>query len=375
MTLLKNNKKLKYKVYSLFTGAGGFDIGFEEAGFEVIGASDIWKESEKTMNLNYPNIPFICKDIRLLTSSEVLESTNNIYPDIIIGGPPCQGFSVMGDKNSADPRNSLFESYVRLVDDLNPLCFVFENVKGIKTMFNGRYLNMVATSFADLGYDIHLKVLNSKEYGVPQSRERVIIFGTRLDKSFNYPVSNNNPIGNLKAYKNVGEAINDLTKKDSTFPNHIPLDHGEIVLERYKLIPEGGKLPPPEELPEKIRRKNFGNTYVRLDRKKVSSTMVPGNNAFPVHPVLNRSLTPREAARIQSFPDEHIFTGPRKEQCTLVGNAVPPLMAANIALAVKSHIESTEKEEKSNHLYLKKYKKIELKKESNIRNNKNNCGN
>jgi DNA (cytosine-5)-methyltransferase 1 len=372
MNTIKNKKKLKYKVYSLFTGAGGFDIGFEEAGFEVIGASDIWKESEKTMNLNYPNIPFICKDIRLLTSSEILESTNNVFPDIIIGGPPCQGFSVMGDKNSADPRNSLFESYVRLVDDLNPLCFVFENVKGIKTMFNGRYLNMVANSFADLGYDIHLKVLNSKEYGVPQSRERVIIFGTRLDNSFNYPVSNGNPIGNLKAYKNVGEAINDLIKKDSKFPNHIPLEHGEIVLERYKLIPEGGKLPPPEELPEKIRRKNFGNTYIRLDRKKVSSTMVPGNNAFPVHPVLNRSLTPREAARIQSFPDDHIFTGPRKEQCTLVGNAVPPLMAANIALAVKSHIESTEKEENSNHLYLKKHKKIELSKESNIKNSKKN---
>ena len=369
MSKIKNNKNLKYKVYSLFTGAGGFDIGFEEAGFEVIGASDIWKESEKTMKLNYPNIPFICKDIRLLTSTEILESTNNVFPDIIIGGPPCQGFSVMGDKNSADPRNSLFESYVRLVEDLNPMCFVFENVKGIKTMFNGRYLNMVANSFADLGYDIHLKVLNSKEYGVPQSRERVIIFGTRLDKPFNYPISNDKQIGNLTVFKNVGEAINDLIEKGIEFPNHIPLEHGEIVLERYKLIPEGGKLPPPEELPEKIRRKNFGNTYVRLDRKKVSATMVPGNNAFPVHPVLNRSLTPREAARIQSFPDNHIFTGPRKEQCTLVGNAVPPLMAANIALAVKSHIESKEKDETSNHLYLKKHKTIELNKESNINKN------
>jgi DNA (cytosine-5)-methyltransferase 1 len=172
-------KKKKYTVYSLFTGAGGFDIGFEEAGFEVIGASDIWKESEKTMQLNFPNVPFLCKDIRLLTSKEILESTNGNFPDVIIGGPPCQGFSVMGDKNSADPRNSLFEGYARLVDDLKPLCFVFENVKGIKTMFNGRYLNMVANSFADLGYNIYLKVLNAKDYGVAQSRERVIIFGTR----------------------------------------------------------------------------------------------------------------------------------------------------------------------------------------------------
>jgi DNA (cytosine-5)-methyltransferase 1 len=355
---MKNTKNKKYTVYSLFTGAGGFDIGFEEAGFEIIGASDIWKESEKTMKLNFPNMPFICKDIRLLSSKEILESTKGKLPDVIIGGPPCQGFSVMGDKNSADPRNSLFESYARIVEELKPKCFVFENVKGIKTMFNGRYLTMVANIFADIGYDIHLKVLNSKDYGVPQSRERVIIFGTALNYDFNFPTANFKSIGKLIPSNNVGEAINDLVNLDSSFPNHIPLDHGEIVIERYKLIKEGGKLPPPEELPEHIRRKNFGNTYIRLHRERIASTMVPGNNAFPVHPFLNRSLTPREAARIQSFPDNHIFTGPRKEQCTLVGNAVPPLMAANIANSVKEHIfgKSTESE----NLLLKKYKKLQM---------------
>jgi DNA (cytosine-5)-methyltransferase 1 len=333
----KTNKKLK--VYSLFTGGGGFDIGFKEAGFEIIGASDIWKESENTMKLNFPNIPFICKDVRLLSSKEILKSTNNIYPDVIIGGPPCQGFSVMGDKNSADPRNKLFESYVRLVDDLKPLCFVFENVKGVKTMFGGRYLEEIANSFASIGYNLYLKVLNSADFGVPQSRQRVIIFGTSMEKPFSFPKSNFDDIGKLKCKKNVGEAIMDLVKKDASFPNHISLNHNEIVIKRYKLIPEGGKLPPPEELPEEIRRKNFGNTYVRLDRKKLAATMVPGNNAFPIHPLLNRSLTPREAARIQSFPDDFIFTGPRREQCILVGNAVPPLMAAKIALEAKSFIE------------------------------------
>ena len=140
----------KLKVYGLFTGGGGLDIGFKEAGFEIIGASDIWKESENTMNLNYPDIPFICKDITTLTSQDILESTNGVKPDVIIGGPPCQGFSVMGDKNSADPRNVLFEAYARLVDDLEPKCFVFENVKGIKSMFKGRYLNMVANSFSKI---------------------------------------------------------------------------------------------------------------------------------------------------------------------------------------------------------------------------------
>lgn len=357
---MKNNK---LKVYGLFTGAGGLDIGFKEAGFEVIGSSDIWRESEKTMNLNYPKIPFICKDIRTLTADEILESTKGVRPDIIIGGPPCQGFSVMGDKNSADPRNVLFEAYVRLVEDLEPKCFVFENVKGIKTMFNGRYLDMVADSFSSIGYDIYLKVLNSKDYGVPQKRERVIIVGTKIDKMFKYPSPSNESIGCLKSMKNVEEAIGDLINKSDDFPNHLSLSHGETVIERYKLIPEGGKLPPPELLPESIRRKNFGNTYVRLHRKELAPTMVPGNNAFPVHPVLNRSLTPREAARIQTFPDKHIFTGPRREQCILVGNAVPPLMAAHIARELQAHILDESYVGSEENLLLKR-NRVMMKKES-----------
>ncbi len=358
MSQKKGNKKPT--VFSLFTGAGGLDIGFEEAGFKVIGASDIWEESAKTMATNFPKVPFICKDIRQIEPEEILAATNGIRPDIFIGGPPCQGFSVMGDKNSADPRNTLFESYVRLVAALKPKCFVFENVKGIKTMFGGRYLKMVANSFADIGYDIHLKVLNAKDYGVPQSRQRVIIVGTMLSAHYNFPAPSDSGVGKLRAYKNVGEAIGDLVKKDASFPNHIPLDHGEVVVKRYKLIKEGGKLPPPNELPEEIRRGNFGNTYVRLDRKSVATTMVPGNNAFPVHPILHRSLTPREAARIQSFPDEVIFSGPRKEQCKLVGNAVPPLMAAHIAKSVLKHLAGKETAN-SVDLYLTRYSSLDLK--------------
>ena len=350
----------KLTVYSLFTGAGGFDIGFEEAGFEIIGATDIWIESQKTMALNYPNVPFILKDIKEITAQELLSSTKGIVPDVFIGGPPCQGFSVMGDKNSSDPRNTLFEGYVRLVNDLRPKCFVFENVKGLKTMFDGRYLDMVANSFSDIGYDVYFKVLNAKDFGVPQSRQRVIIFGTRLNKTFAYPSETNESIGKLIAKKNVGQAIMDLEKKNSSFPNHISLDHGEIVIERYKLIPEGGKLPPPEMLPEKIRRKNFGNTYNRLDRQKISTTMVPGNNAFPVHPTLNRSLTPREAARIQTFPDSHIFSGGRQQQCILVGNAVPPLMGAHIAKEVGKHIMDGNYNPKPNDLLIKRNSKIKM---------------
>lgn len=353
----------KLNVLGLFTGAGGLELGFKESGFNLLASSDIWKESESTVELNFPEVPFILEDINKLKTEDIRKIIGDIQPDVIVGGPPCQGFSISGDKNSSDPRNKLFESYVRIVNDIKPKCFVFENVKGIKTMFKGRYLNIVTNSFSEIGYNIHLKVMNASDYGVPQNRERVIIFGTRLDKKFNFPKPSKKSIGSLKPKENVSEAINDLVKiKDKEFPNHLILNHSDIVIERYKLIPEGEKLPPPEMLPKEIRRKNFGNTYVRLHRKKFAPTMVPGNNAFPVHPTLNRSLTPREAARIQSFPDDFIFTGNRKNQCILVGNAVPPLLAASIANEVKNYLTKSDYIGLNENLYQNKNERMEIKK-------------
>ena len=369
-------KDNKYKVVSLFTGAGGLDIGFEEFNkFKIICASDIEKECKTTYSQNYPSVPFIHKDINIITSKEILEHTNGVYPDVIIGGPPCQGFSLMGDKNSSDPRNLLFESYVRLVKDLKPKCFVFENVKGVKSMFKGKYLVDIANSFASLGYDIYFDVLDASDYGVPQKRERVIIVGTMLEQPYFYPSKEHISIGDLKTKSNVDEAIGDLVNQKE-FPNHIVLNHSEIVIQRYKLIPEGGKLPPPEELPIEIRRKNFGNTYNRLHRFKCSPTMVPGNNAFPIHPTLNRSLTPREAARLQTFPDKFIFTGDRRRQCISVGNAVPPLLGGRLAQSIFEHLENKQmnvdfsskllvkrKEVLTGNPFLRAKKKIEKKKE------------
>ena len=349
----------KLNVVSLFTGAGGLDIGFKEyRKFNIICALDIEEEAKNTYNYNYPNVPFINQDIRTISVQDILIQTNGIYPDVIIGGPPCQGFSVMGDKNSSDPRNTLFESYVRLVNDLKPKCFVFENVKGIKSMFNGKYLIDISNSFANIGYDIYFDILNASDYGIPQNRERVIIVGTRLNKSYTYPNKNKISIGNLKIKKNIDEAIMDLKDKDN-FPNHIKLKHSDIVIQRYKLIPEGGKLPPPEQLPKEIRRKNFGNTYNRLDRYKNAPTMVPGNNSFPIHPTLHRSLTPREAARIQSFPDNFIFTGNRRKQCILVGNAVSPLLGARIADSIYKHITENISNNNSK-LLLKRYSQLKV---------------
>ena len=330
----------KYKnVISLFTGAGGLDIGFKEAGFNVIFASDIMQQAKESYNYNYPKTKYLLKDICQVSSEEIKQNIDYRTVDVIIGAPPWQGFSNMGNKNSADPRNLLFENYVRIVNDLQPSCFLFENVKGLYTMFEGRFFKKVVQSFLSIGYNIHFSLINSANYGVPQKRERVIIVGTRIDKPYKFPSYNLDCFGSLKAFKNVGEAINDLMNKGEEVPNQIALAHSEKVIRRYQFIPEGGKLPKPEELPVEIRRKGFGTTYVRLHREKLSPTIVPGNNALPVHPVLDRSLTPREAARIQTFPDSYIFKGDRRSQCIQVGNAVPPLLAAKLAKSVAMFID------------------------------------
>lgn len=353
---------------SLFSGGGGFQLGFEAVNFKCLLSSDIDRDAENTHLKNYPKIPFIRKDIRQLTVEEILKKTNGQKPDLIIGGPPCQGFSVMGDKSSADPRNLLFNSYINLVRNLLPKFFLFENVKGFKNMYKGVFYNKTVNGFASCGYNIYSKILKSADFGVPQTRERIFIFGTQLKFNFAFPDPDKNKVGKLKSYLNVGEAIDDLIYKDKTFANHIPLNHSEKVVQRYKLIKEGQKLPSPKNLPLEIRRKNFGNTYERLNRKEVSKTLVPGNNAFPIHPILNRSLTPREAARIQSFPDNHIFLGTRRKQCILVGNAVPPLLAAKIANKIKAHFYN--KEKTSSDLIIKKNEKINVINLSDIKSNK-----
>lgn len=324
---------------SLFTGAGGLDIGFKEAGFTGLLASDIMPQAKDSFTLNFPSEPYLLEDIRKLSIAEIKSYIGDKKIDVIIGGPPCQGFSNMGNKNSADPRNMLFESYVKIVDAIRPKCFIFENVKGLYTMFEGRYFEQVVNAFMSIGYNLHYSLLDTSNYGVPQKRERIFIVGTTSEQQFLFPEQSSTSYENIKAFKNVGEAINDLMDKGEEFPNHIALNHSDIVVRRYELIPEGGKLPKPEDLPEDIRRKNFGNTYNRLHRQEVSSTIVPGNNALPVHPVLNRSLTPREGARIQTFPDAYIFSGDRRSQCIQVGNAVPPLMAAKLADCVRRFIE------------------------------------
>jgi DNA (cytosine-5)-methyltransferase 1 len=334
---LENTQEIMSNMISLFSGGGGMLSGFIEAGYNCILSTDIMPESKPTIDKNNLSEIHIEKDITHFRRSEVLDIVKSREVDVLIGGPPCKGFTNMGDKLANDPRNNLVGSYLNFVRWTKPKVVLMENVPGLKNKYDGKFYNSVVNGLSEEGFDVYSKILDSSNFGVPQKRKRIFIIGTKCDWDYNFPMENNANFKNLIARKNVGEAIMDLVNSKSAI-NHQALNHSDKVIRRYEHIPEGGKLPPPEELPIDIRRKNFGNTYQRLDRKKPSTTMVPGNNAFPVHPTLNRSLTPREAARLQSFSDDHEFFGSRKMQCKLVGHAVPPLLAAVLANSIANHL-------------------------------------
>lgn len=326
---------------SLFSGGGGFCCGLHAAGFEILLSSDIENYAEKTHKINFPNIPFLKKDIQKITEGDLYEFVGDKNVDLLVGGPPCQGFSNMGDKLGGDVRNSLIQHYLRIINLVSPKVVLFENVPGLKTKYDGSFYRNLISGFEQLGYNVSEKILSADMFGVPQIRKRFFLVASLSTNEFYFPGSNNKSSKNLKSYKNVGEALKGLPAYELD-ENHKPLNHSEKVISRYKLIPEGEKLPPPDQLPIEIRRKNFGNTYQRLHRDKPATTMVPGNNAFPIHPVKHRSLTPREAARIQTFPDRHKFSGTRAQQCIQVGNAVPPLLAEKIANKIKEYLKSND---------------------------------
>ena len=320
----------------LFAGAGGLSVALKETGFNIVLANEINPRFAETHKLNFPNVPILVKDINLITKEDIQKELKGQDVDLIVGGPPCQGFSVFGKRRfintkdynpHEDPRNFLVYQFIRIVEE-------------------------VKKAFQRIGYtNIWWEVIRATDYGVPQERQRMFMIGNRLGIDFKKPEPSHHPIGSglLPEYTTVGDVIMDLVGKENQIDNHIPLAHKPIVAARFGYVKEGEKLKV-EDLPSELvvaTRKdsktgtvaNYSHVFKRLSRFKPSSTMVPGHNAFPIHPTLNRTLTPREAARIQTFPDGHIFLGTRQEQCIQVGNAVPPLMAAPFLERIKQYIE------------------------------------
>lgn len=342
---------MKYTVVDLFSGAGGLELGFLNAGFDVIFSTDWDDDCEKVHALNLPGIPYLKADVYDL-SDDVLDKYITRDVDILVGGPPCQGFSTIGKRISSDPekrvefdsRNTLFKQYIRILKHIKPKMFLMENVEGLLTRDKGKIFENIKETFQETGYEFNYVVLNAADYGVPQIRKRVFFYGNRIGVKLTPPKQTNYESKEPK-WKTTGSAINDLASLSSSdIPNHVPLVHGEKNIARYKLIPEGGRLPE-KNLPPELYRKNFGNTFKRLHRNKPSLTMVPGHNAFPIHPWLDRSLTVREAARIQTFPDDFVFVGRRDKQCMQVGNAVPVKLAEAWANNYKEVLDEYYKKE------------------------------
>ncbi|MCD8000697.1 MAG: DNA cytosine methyltransferase [Clostridiales bacterium] len=348
----------------LFAGAGGLSIALENSGFKILLANEINPRFAETHRHNFPNVLMVEKDINELGRTELKEIIGDEEVDLIVGGPPCQGFSVFGKRRfintqdydpHKDPRNFLVYQYIRIVEEVRPKFFFMENVKGFTNLDKGLFVEEVKKQFIDLGYtNIWCQIVCAADYGVPQERYRMFMIGNRIGVDFEAPIPSHHKIGSgdLPEYTTVGDAIMDLVGKENTISNHVPLSHKPIVAARYGYVKEGCKLnldDLPPELAVATRRdsktgkvSNYSHVYKRLDRSKPSTTMVPGHNAFPIHPTLNRTLTAREAARIQTFPDSHVFFGTRQEQCIQVGNAVPPKMAEPFLRKIAEYLSRKE---------------------------------
>ncbi|MGZ9431731.1 DNA (cytosine-5-)-methyltransferase [Mycoplasma sp. CB776] len=357
---------MEFKILDLFSGAGGFSSGFEQhKDFKTSIAVDFDQNALKTFKFNFPNTKIICGDLTSKeVKSQIIETAKQEKINMIIGGPPCQGFSLKGKlKGLDDPRNFLFLEYYNLVKELKPEVFVIENVKNLLNTLDGYFIKQIYDKFTNLGYQINYGILNAKDFGVPQKRERAIIIGS-LSKNINLPIKNTEKIVTVK------DAISDLNylessegsfeskylfKSQSEYQqmlrgdklfNHQATNHSQIALEKLKMIPaEGNKNHLPKELWGKQR---FNTTWSRLKWNEFSPTIdtrfdTPSNGKNS-HPVLNRSITPREAARLQSFHDSFVFLGPKTSICRQIGNAVPPFLAKAIATQIANSYNQKEKE-------------------------------
>ena len=367
--------KRKYNCVELFAGSGGLGTGFAESGFNIISANDIWAPAGETYVANHPNVKYIVKDIAQLTGDELLEGTGYSKKDVdvIIGGPPCQGFSTLGKRFIDDPRNKLFKEYVRLVDDIKPKFFVMENVSGILSMEGGKVLENILKSFDDIGYKLEYKLLNAAEYGVPQQRERTIFIGTRTNVKIKYPKKTHSLTGKegFKPALTLWDAIGDLPQSDdkeitsyTTEPqndyqkkirngatklvNHKPPTHNDKAKNMMKYIPMGKSAwDVKDKIPnEFMPTSGYGNTYARLNANEPGMTITRNfaciSSSRCIHPYLNRGLTAREAARIQSYPDNYIFKGTKSDIHLQIGNSVPPILGSKIADTISEMLDESE---------------------------------
>jgi DNA (cytosine-5)-methyltransferase 1 len=377
-------KKITPKAISLFCGAGGCSLGFKRAGYEIIYASDIDKKAISTYQSNFHCSLAEQADINSIDFSLLLErlNINSGDLDILIGGPPCQGFSTAGPRFWDDPRNHLLRSYVEALRTIRPKWFLMENVEGLLTSNNGIYILEAAKAFIELGYLIRIEKVYAQEFGIPQRRKRVIILGNRLGKSFAFPDPVSPATGRIfrKSGTSLAQAIDDLPKAspqaaealhyERTAESHIAVrlrDGAEYVTDHHYVNAIGlqlkriSTLKPGEtmkHLPDYLQHASFKNRANRrvadgtpsekrggapsgLKRLLATEPSLTITSAAPrefVHPSEDRTLTIRECARIQTFPDTFMFIGSDSDKIRQIGNAIPPDLAYEFAAHIaRSH--------------------------------------
>lgn len=355
----------QFKILDLFSGAGGFSYGLDSLeNFETVLANDINEAALETFKKNFPKAEVIIGDLtNQIIKNTIISESKDLGVNMVIGGPPCQGFSNKGKKLGLnDERNYLFLEYLDIIKNLQPELFIIENVKTMLTAANGYFIEEIKQKINDLGYVLNYDVLNSVNYGVPQTRNRAILIAHK-SKLIPLPETNTkiltvkDAISDL-AYLNSGEgepttiyttdALTEYQRimraNSKLLFNHVATKHSKIALEKLSLIPpEKGKEYLPEHL---LGKQKFKTTWSRLEWDKPSPTIdtrfdTPSNGKNS-HPFLNRAITAREAARLQSFPDNFIFFGNKTSICTQIGNAVPPLLAKSIGLSIINSLNDDE---------------------------------
>ena len=335
------------KIIDLFCGIGGLSLGFEQSGFEVISAIDMWKDAIVTFNHNRKYPVGKVETVEEFNETDLHEILTRHHISGIIGGPPCQGFSTVGRRIVDDPRNKMYLEFYKAVRIAQPDFFVIENVKGMLTLNKGAFVDDLIDRFGEngLGYTISYQLLNAADYGIPQNRYRVFFVGIRgkkfvFPKPYAYTLTAKDGISDLEGATNEKYGSlpqNDFQTQlrgDCKHPiNQDYTSHTEQTISIISKIPDGGNIKslPPEYW--EVRK--YNKAFERMGTFKPSNTIDTGHRNY-FHYSEPRIPTVRESARLQSFPDNFEIIGTRGSQYKQVGNAVPPMLSRILAEQIKS---------------------------------------
>lgn len=338
----------------IFSGAGGLSLGAKMAGIDTIHAIEINPSASKTFQRNYPKATVHTGDITKIDTESIDTQNKPIF--VIMGGPPCQGFSLSNTRtrNMDNPKNFLFREFVRFVNEIKPVWFVLENVGGLTNINNGETKKIIENEFRNLGYEVNSAILWASDYGVPQCRNRFFMVGNRLGKKFVFPtpkdtvVTVEDAISDLpllingekieiapyrKSYECASEYAQLMRRNSEMATQNYVSRNNDLVIERYKYIGQGQNWRAiPDSLMQNYTDKGrcHSGIYRRLEANKPSVVISNYRKSMLIHPYQDRGISVREAARLQSFPDDFYFEGPISHIQQQIGNAVPPLLAEAI---------------------------------------------